>query len=77
MAVGVLFDGVEYTAGFGVTNVENPLPVTPTTLYQIGSITKTFLGTLVMRLIEMGERAQKAGAEMRWAARAAWVIRAA
>jgi CubicO group peptidase (beta-lactamase class C family) len=54
-ATGVLYRGVERTAGFGVTSVENPLPVTPETLFQIGSITKTFVGTAVMRLVEQGK----------------------
>ena len=40
------------TAGFGVTHIDNPLGVTPDTLFQIGSITKTFVGTAVMRLVE-------------------------
>ena len=55
VAVGVLHEGEIQTAGFGVTSVENPLPVTDTTLFQIGSITKTFVGTAVMRLVEMGK----------------------
>jgi CubicO group peptidase (beta-lactamase class C family) len=42
---------------FGVTNVDHPLPVTEETLFQIGSITKTFTGTAVMRLVERGELA--------------------
>jgi CubicO group peptidase (beta-lactamase class C family) len=32
--------------------VEHPLPVTPDTLFQIGSITKTFTGTMLMQLAE-------------------------
>lgn len=55
VAVGVLHDGREEAAGFGVTSVENPLPVTPDTLFQIGSITKTFTGTAAMRLVEQGK----------------------
>jgi CubicO group peptidase (beta-lactamase class C family) len=55
VAVGLLHAGGVNTACFGVTSVENPLPVTDTTLFQIGSITKTFVGTVVMRLVEMGE----------------------
>lgn len=55
VAVGILCDGQETIEGFGVTNVEHPLAVTRETLFQIGSITKTFLGTLVMRLVEMGQ----------------------
>jgi CubicO group peptidase (beta-lactamase class C family) len=51
-AVGVLHQGEERTAGFGVTSVENPLAVTADTLFQIGSITKTVTGTTAMRLVE-------------------------
>lgn len=35
--------------------MEHPLPVTDETLFQIGSITKTFTGTAIMRLIEIGK----------------------
>jgi CubicO group peptidase (beta-lactamase class C family) len=55
VAVGMLYKGEMVTAGFGVTNVEHPLPVTDETLFQIGSITKTFTGTAMMRLVEMGK----------------------
>ena len=55
VAVGVLAHGEQFTGGFGVTNVDHPLPVTDTTLFQIGSITKTFTGTAVMRLVEQGK----------------------
>lgn len=41
--------------GFGVTSVEDGgLPVTPRTLFQIGSITKSLTGTLVLRLVAAG-----------------------
>jgi CubicO group peptidase (beta-lactamase class C family) len=56
-AVGVLYEDEEHLAGFGSTNIEHPQPVTPETLFQIGSITKTFVGTLVMRLVEHGKLA--------------------
>jgi CubicO group peptidase (beta-lactamase class C family) len=52
VAVGVLADGRDYSAGFGVTNVRHPLPVDDRTLFQIGSITKTFTATLAMRLVD-------------------------
>jgi CubicO group peptidase (beta-lactamase class C family) len=52
VAVGILHKGETATAGFGVTNAEHPLPVTDETLFQIGSITKTFTGTALMRLVE-------------------------
>jgi CubicO group peptidase (beta-lactamase class C family) len=54
VAVGLLHEGEEQVAGFGVTSLENPLVVTPDTLFQIGSITKTFTGTTAMRLVERG-----------------------
>ncbi len=54
VAVGLLVDGEEYVKGFGVTSVENPLPVTPETLFQIGSTTKTVTATALMRLVEQG-----------------------
>jgi CubicO group peptidase (beta-lactamase class C family) len=53
-AVGITHEGEEEVAGLGVTNVEHPLPVDQETLFQIGSITKTFTGTAVMRLVEAG-----------------------
>ena len=55
VAVGILHQGESTTGGFGVTHVDHPLPVTDETLFQIGSITKTFVGTAVMRLVEQGE----------------------
>lgn len=54
-AVGILYGDEEFHAGLGVTNVNHPLPVSSATLFQIGSITKTFVGTLVMRLVEAGK----------------------
>jgi CubicO group peptidase (beta-lactamase class C family) len=55
VALGLLHDGAEHVAGFGVTSVEAPVPVDTHTLFQIGSITKTFTGTAAMRLVEQGK----------------------
>ncbi|HEV2591104.1 MAG TPA: serine hydrolase domain-containing protein [Gaiellaceae bacterium] len=54
VAVGVLQDGEERHEGFGVTSVDNPLEVTPDTLFQIGSVSKTFTGTVAMYLVADG-----------------------
>src|SRR5438067_4601840 len=54
VAIGLMQDGEEHVAGLGVTSVENPLDVTPDTLFQIGSITKTFTATTAMALVERG-----------------------
>lgn len=53
--VGILQEGSVKATGFGVTNVDHPLDVTDQTLFQIGSITKTFTGTLIMKLVEDGK----------------------
>jgi CubicO group peptidase (beta-lactamase class C family) len=55
VAVGVLQDGQTDAAGFGSTSIENPLAVNVATLFQIGSISKTFTATAVMRLVEAGK----------------------
>ncbi len=44
-ATGVILGDEEYAAGYGVTNVEHPLPVDAGTLFQVGSITKTYWTT--------------------------------
>lgn len=54
IALGIIDGDVMHVAGFGVTNVQHPLPVDPDTLFQIGSTSKTVTGTLVMRLVEQG-----------------------
>jgi CubicO group peptidase (beta-lactamase class C family) len=53
--LGISYEASEFTSGFGVTNQEHPLEVNEGTLFQIGSITKTFLATSIMRLVEMGK----------------------
>jgi len=53
-AVGILHGEDTLTRGLGVTNVDHPLHVDEATLFQIGSITKTFVGTLTMMMAEEG-----------------------
>ena len=57
LALAIVQDAeVTYARGFGVTSVEDAgLPVTPHTLFCIGSISKTLTATLVMRLVEHGK----------------------
>ena len=55
VAIGVLYGGDEYVRGYGVTNVDQPQPVDGDTLFRIASTTKTFTGTVVMRLVEQGK----------------------
>ncbi len=54
VAVGVWVDGRETYACHGVTSVDNPLPVDKDTLYVLGSVTKTYTATALMRLVAEG-----------------------
>jgi CubicO group peptidase (beta-lactamase class C family) len=54
LAFGVLSEGEEEVACLGVTNLESPLEITPDTLFQTGSIAKTYLAAAVLRLVEQG-----------------------
>jgi CubicO group peptidase (beta-lactamase class C family) len=55
VAVGIIHGDREEVEGFGVTSLKHPLEVDPDTCFQIGSITKTFTATAVMRLVEQGK----------------------
>jgi CubicO group peptidase (beta-lactamase class C family) len=55
VAVGVWAGGQEYIKGYGVTNVDHPVPVDGDTVFRIGSTTKTFTGTTIMRLMDEGK----------------------
>src|SRR5689334_8211000 len=55
VALGVIVDGQPTVRGLGITNVEDPLPITPHTVFPIASISKTFAATAMMRLVEQGK----------------------
>jgi CubicO group peptidase (beta-lactamase class C family) len=55
VALGIIANGVATTRGLGITNVEDPLPVTAHTVFPIASISKTFATTAIMRLVEQGK----------------------
>ncbi|MFZ1400953.1 MAG: serine hydrolase domain-containing protein [Candidatus Promineifilaceae bacterium] len=55
VALGIWHQGKAHTAGFGVTNVDHPQKVNDATLYQIGSITKTFVALAIVQLVEAGK----------------------
>jgi CubicO group peptidase (beta-lactamase class C family) len=54
-AVGVRADGQEACACHGVTSVDNPLPVDADTSFVLGSVTKTYTATAMMRLVADGQ----------------------
>jgi len=55
VAIGIINGGTTTVRGLGVTNVEDPLPVTAHTVFPIASISKTFAATAIMRLVEQGK----------------------
>ena len=56
LAVGVVRDGeVVYTKGFGVRDANTGEPVTEHTLFHTASISKTFVATALVQLMERGK----------------------
>ena len=51
---GLVSGGRVSLRGFGLTNLDNPQPVEPDTVFPIASISKTVVATAVMRLVEEG-----------------------
>ena len=56
-AIGISIGDEIFTYGSGVTSTDNPLEVNEDTLFQIGSTTKTYTATAIMRLVEDGKLA--------------------
>ncbi len=55
MSVAIVKDGnLIYTRGFGARNLQNNLPVTPDTLFGVGSCTKSLTSLAIMQLSERG-----------------------
>lgn len=54
VSVALWHKGTVELVQHGVTSVDDPLPVEEGTLFQAGSITKTYTATAVMRLVEAG-----------------------
>ncbi|WP_025156922.1 serine hydrolase domain-containing protein [Leifsonia aquatica] len=54
VVVGISVAGHRTVQGFGTTSVDDPLPVDGRTLFQIGSISKTFVALLVARAVAHG-----------------------
>ncbi len=47
-------EGILWTAGFGFTDTDHEIPVTPTTIFSIQSMSKTFTGTAMMTAVRDG-----------------------
>jgi len=46
---------IEFLEHFGLADIENAVPVTGATVFQIASLTKAFVGVAVMQLLESGK----------------------
>ncbi len=54
LAIGIVKDGQVYARGFGVKDITTQEPVTANSLFHLASISKTFVATAVMQLVEWG-----------------------
>ncbi len=55
VAFGIVRNGQVTARGFGVTNIDDPQPVTPETVFPLASISKTVATTAIMRLVDQGK----------------------
>jgi CubicO group peptidase (beta-lactamase class C family) len=55
MSVAVLHDGKVEAVATGITSIATRQPVTPATIFQIGSISKVFTATVAMQLVDEGK----------------------
>lgn len=55
MAIGIVKDGKMHAQGFGVKDIRTGEPVTADSLFHLASISKTFVATAVMQLVEQGK----------------------
>jgi CubicO group peptidase (beta-lactamase class C family) len=54
LALGLHSDGRQILRGFGLTSIENPLPIDTDTIFVAGSITKTVVATTIVSLVDRG-----------------------
>src|SRR5437016_5927215 len=52
---GVVKNGQLEMRGFGITSIEDPRPVSPDTVFELASLSKTVTATAAMRLVELGK----------------------
>ena len=55
VAFGIVKNGQMTVKTFGVTNVDDPQPITADTVFALASISKTVTATAIMRLVEQGK----------------------
>jgi len=55
ISVAVYFEGKEFFASSGLTNIGKPQPVDKDTLFMVASVTKTFTASAIMHLVAIGK----------------------
>ena len=56
LAIGIVKDGkIAYARGFGYKNIVTRAPITAKTLFHMASISKPFVATAIMQLVEQGK----------------------
>src|SRR5262245_9829724 len=55
VVLGIVKNGQMNARGFGVTNIDEPQPITSETIFPLASISKTIATTAIMRLVEQGK----------------------
>lgn len=56
VAVGVFQDGkIVFKKGYGIANLDYDIPITPQTVFDIGSVSKQFTGTCIVQLVQEGK----------------------
>jgi len=56
MSVGLVHDGqLVWAKGYGFSDTDKKIPATPTTIYRMASVTKTFTATAILQLRDAGK----------------------
>ncbi len=56
IAIGVVKNGeIYFSGGFGVANIKTGQPVTDSTIFHLASVSKPFVATAIMQLVEAGK----------------------
>src|SRR6185295_16521029 len=56
LSIGIVLDQtLVWAKGFGLANVAEQIPATPSTIYRIASITKLFTSTSILQLRDAGK----------------------
>jgi len=55
IGLAIEYKGAVYEKGYGLADVEHQVPVTPDTVFPIGSVSKSFTALAIMQLVDQGK----------------------